>query len=163
MQLLSSESISYIWVLPVQCYDNCCDELHHICLLLQISYILHLTSVTRGNCICNTCNFVTRNWPINMISVNWGREITENIWNLWIRFKPLVNQIYRVLVVCGMIGMSPPSHSITFLWSVSQVSGDHSQYSPPSTIFIFHSNSNYSINSSYRQSIPRWNCLFLQK
>ena len=122
----------------------------------QISYILHLTSVRHSNCICNTCNIVTRNWPINMISVNWGREITENIWNLWIRFKPLVNQIYRVLVVCGMIGMSPPlSHSITFLWSVSPVSGDHSQYSPPSTIFIFHSNSNYSINSSYRQSIPR--------
>ena len=75
----------------------------------QISYILHLTSVRHSNCICNTCNIVTRNWPINMISVNWGREITENIWNLWIRFKPLVNQIYRVLVVCGMIGMSPPA------------------------------------------------------
>ena len=126
--------------------------------LPSVTDLLHPTSYigNYGNCICNTCNIVTRNWPINMISVNWGREITENIWNLWIRFKPLVNQIYRVLVVCGMIGMSPPpSHSITFLWSVSQLSGDHSQYSPPSTIFIFHSNSNYSINSSYRQSIPR--------
>ena len=113
MQMLSCEPISYIRVLPVQCYDNCCDELHHICLLLQISYILHLTSVRYSNCICNTCNIVTRNWPINMISVNWGREITENIWNLWIGFKPLVNQIYRVLVVCGMIGMSPPPHIVS--------------------------------------------------